>query len=219
MRYPAHVNGDVGGLTVAVLVIGGCIPLQPAEDQHEDPQTLARAEAERDLGCAAVELREVPAESSEGRAFSAEGCGQVASYEVICSRKNECAVVRQDELTVSSTPAEPGARSGRQPASSTQPPAGAEPASSSEPHARGTVSVTLRSSCPETVKVFFGDKPRFSSGRTSSVSGNSRRNESLRVGDTIWLLDSGGDGIASVTVSESTREVEVSRECSALMAH
>ena len=37
----------------------------------------------------------------------------------------------------------------------------------------GPVSVTIRSACSKTVKVFYGDKPKFGSGTYSSISSNS----------------------------------------------
>ncbi len=87
---------------------------------------------------------------------------------------------------------------------------------SSRPAASQTVSVTLRSSCSKTVKVFYGDKPRFSSGTESSISSNSVSSKTFQVGDKIWLLDDRGNGVDEVTVGSSTRQVEVGSSCSSL---
>ena len=110
-----------------------------------------------------------------------------------------------------------------------QPPSYGEPASygstsSSEPPARAqpaaptTVSVTLRSACSKTVKVFYGAKPGFSSGTQSSISSNSVSNKTFRPGDQMWLLDDGGRGIAGVTIDDRTRQVEVTSGCASLSA-
>lgn len=82
--------------------------------------------------------------------------------------------------------------------------------------ASSTVSVTIRSSCGRTVPVFYGDKPRFGSGTTSSVSSNSVSSRTFRVGDMMWLLDERGDGVASATISQSTRTIEIGASCSGL---
>ena len=66
--------------------------------------------------------------------------------------------------------------------------------------------------------VFYGDKPRFSSGTTSSISSNSVQSHSFQVGDNMWLLDDTGDGVGSVTISNGTREIEVSKNCGGLSA-
>lgn len=74
----------------------------------------------------------------------------------------------------------------------------------------GPVSVTIRSSCGKTVRVFFGDKPKFGSGTTSSISSNSVQSHSFRAGDQMWIVDEHDNGISNTQVSSSTREIEVS---------
>ena len=80
------------------------------------------------------------------------------------------------------------------------------------------VSVTLRNTCSETVKVFFGDKPKFGSGRYSSLSSNSSTSHSFMPGDMFWIVDDGQNGVSSVTIGESTRTVEVQSGCTGLSA-
>jgi len=77
-----------------------------------------------------------------------------------------------------------------------------------------SVSVTIRSSCARTVKVFYGDTPRFGSGTTSSVSSNSVSSRRFRVGDMMWVLDDRGEGAS--TVSQSTRTIEITASCTGL---
>ncbi len=81
---------------------------------------------------------------------------------------------------------------------------------------RGPVSVTIRSSCSRTVSVFYGDKPKYGSGTTSSISSNSINSHSFRDGDMFWVLDASGDGVASVTVTQGMRNLEILGSCSDL---
>jgi hypothetical protein len=82
--------------------------------------------------------------------------------------------------------------------------------------ASGPVSVTIRSSCRETVKVFYGDKPKYGSGTQSSISGNSRQSHSFRPGDMFWIVDSSGNGMSSVTVNPGMREIEILSSCTGM---
>jgi hypothetical protein len=79
-------------------------------------------------------------------------------------------------------------------------------------------SFTLRNTCRETVKLFFGKTPKFGSGRTDSMSGNSRRNESMTEGEMIWIVDGSGNGISSYSVSAGVREVTISESCMGFQA-
>jgi hypothetical protein len=94
----------------------------------------------------------------------------------------------------------------------------ADRASSPAPAAPSTVSVTIRSACSRTVSVFYGDKPRFSSGTTSSISSNSVQSKTFQVGDTMWVLDDRGEGASSATISASTRNIEITSSCTGLSA-
>jgi hypothetical protein len=89
---------------------------------------------------------------------------------------------------------------------------------SNQPSSSGPerVSFTLRSSCSKTVSVFFGQTPKYGSGRTTPIGGNSVQNESLNAGDMLWLVDGSGNGLSSVSVSTGTREVEIGSSCTSL---
>ena len=89
----------------------------------------------------------------------------------------------------------------------TQSPSSSSSSGSSAPS--GPVSVTIRSSCGSTVRVFYGDKPKFGSGTTSSISSNSVQSHSFRVGDMMWVVDDHDNGLGSVTISSNTRELTV----------
>lgn len=84
--------------------------------------------------------------------------------------------------------------------------------------APSSVSVTLKNNCPNTVKIFFGDKPKFGSGTYSSLSSNTSTSKSFRPGDMVWIVDDSQNGVASATVSASTRRIEVTSSCTGLSA-
>lgn len=88
--------------------------------------------------------------------------------------------------------------------------------SKSEPApAPTTVSVTLINGCPNTVKLFFGNKPKFGSGKYDSLSSNTRLNQTFRPGDQLWIVDDGQNGVSSVTIEAGMREVQVTSSCDA----
>jgi hypothetical protein len=90
--------------------------------------------------------------------------------------------------------------------------------SSSAPSGGGSVSVTIRSRCSKTVRVFFGSKPKYGSGTNSSISSNSVQSHSFRAGDMMWIIDDSENGVSSTTVSAGTREIEITSSCSGLTA-
>ncbi len=89
---------------------------------------------------------------------------------------------------------------------------------SSAPSGPSTVSVTIKNNCPSTVKIFFGSKPKFGSGRYSSIGSNTRTSQSMKPGDMLWIVDDSQNGISSTTVSGSTREIQIDKSCSGLSA-
>lgn len=97
--------------------------------------------------------------------------------------------------------------------SSPAPTAASTPAA---PAAPTTVSVTIRSSCSKTAKVFYGDKPGFSSGTQSSISSNSVQSKTFRVGDQMWVTDDSGKPLDSVRVDAGTRNIEILSSCSSI---
>jgi hypothetical protein len=72
-----------------------------------------------------------------------------------------------------------------------------------------TVYVTFRNHCGNTVKLFFGEKPPFSSGVETSVSGNSVDSRSISTGTLVWIVDDSGKPISSTTVSDGTGEIHI----------
>lgn len=93
-----------------------------------------------------------------------------------------------------------------------------QPERASAPAAPTTASVTIRSSCKQTAKVFYGAKPGFSSGTQSSISSNSVQSKTFRVGDQMWVTDDSGRGLDGVTIDAGTRQIEISSSCTSLSA-
>ncbi|MCB9793714.1 MAG: hypothetical protein H6741_13410 [Alphaproteobacteria bacterium] len=91
---------------------------------------------------------------------------------------------------------------------------GSSSSSSSAPSGPVMVSVSLKNGCSETVRLFFGDKPKYGSGRYSSLGSNNITSERLQEGDMIWLVDSSDNGLASYTASTGASSVEVNSSCS-----
>ena len=85
--------------------------------------------------------------------------------------------------------------------------------SGSSGSSNGPVSVTIRSSCPQTVKVFYGNTPKYGSGTNSSISSNSVNSHSFQPGDMFWTVDDSGNGLGSTTISSSTRQIEIGSDC------
>lgn len=96
------------------------------------------------------------------------------------------------------------------------PTAGGESAPAEAPAGPTTVSVDLKNSCKDTVKVFFGDKPKFGSGTYSSMSSNSRTGKTFQPGDMVWIVDNSQNGVASVTVAAGMKEIEITSSCTSL---
>jgi hypothetical protein len=89
---------------------------------------------------------------------------------------------------------------------------------SAAPAAPQYASFTLRNTCRETVKLFFGDKPKFGSGKSSTIGGNSQQSESMKQGDMLWIIDDSGNGVTSHTISGSEREVAINGSCNGFEA-
>jgi hypothetical protein len=80
----------------------------------------------------------------------------------------------------------------------------------------GPVSVTIRSQCPQTVRVFYGDKPKFGSGTNSTISSNSVNSHTFQPGDMFWIIDDSENGLDSVTVDDRVGTIEINRDCTSM---
>jgi hypothetical protein len=80
------------------------------------------------------------------------------------------------------------------------------------PAGGGPVSVRLYNACSETVKLFFGDDPRFGSGTSSQISPNTSTSYSMREGAMIWIVID-GQPAASYSASPGNRDIQITRSC------
>lgn len=159
--------------------------------------------------------------------YDAEGCGKQAAYQGTCSLF--ACTASQPQLASAAPPAGDGGGgdiSGppSDQGSSNPPPSFDSPSSANNPAPAApsgpkVVSVNIRSSCSKTVKVFYGDKPKFGSGTTSSVSSNSVSSKQMQSGDMIWVVDDSDNGLGSVTIGDSTRGVEIGSDCTSIRAN
>jgi hypothetical protein len=91
--------------------------------------------------------------------------------------------------------------------------------SSSSPAPAGPTSVTIHSNCKQTVRVFLGDKPKYGSGTTTTISSNSISSYSLKPGSMIWIVDSSDNGLSSTSVGTSSQRIEISSTCTGFGAN
>jgi hypothetical protein len=84
---------------------------------------------------------------------------------------------------------------------------------STAPASPSVVSVTIRSSCSQTVRVFYGEKPKWGSGTYSTISSNSSTSHSFRPGDMFWIVDDSENGLSSTSVGVGTRQIEILPSC------
>lgn len=145
--------------------------------------------------------------------LASSACSLLGSY-----ANSASSMMTQPGVGATGTPATAGAP-GSTDATNT-PTSGSEAKSDAKaPSEPATVSITLRNSCSKTVKVFFGDKPKFGSGRYSSLSSNSRTNQTFKPGDQLWIVDDGQNGIENVKVEAGMKEIEVASSCDAFRTH
>ena len=83
-----------------------------------------------------------------------------------------------------------------------------------------SMSIDMKNECPKTVHLFFGEKPGFSSGRSSTLGSNTLTSEG-RGNDgtlTIWVTDDHEHGLASVKVAPSQRKATIGSDCTSIHA-
>lgn len=91
--------------------------------------------------------------------------------------------------------------------------AAAAPSSSGGSASAGSsrVTVNLYNNCPNTVKLFFGDNPGFSSGTSTSLSANTSTNYYMDAGDLMWITE-GGKGVSSYSASSNV-SLQITSSC------
>lgn len=107
--------------------------------------------------------------------------------------------------------APPPSGSAPPPATSSAPP----PAATTEAPAPSTYSsLQLHNDCPETVKLFFGEKPKFGSGTYTSLSSNTTTSYTGNAGDMIWIVDDSQNGVSSTMMSAGSQSLKITESCS-----
>lgn len=186
-------------------------------------ETAVRRQAAADFSCAENQINLKQQVSAGYLAnYDAQGCGRQATYQSACNLFACRAAQPQLADAGAPTPApadDAYAAPSEQGSGASPSPSFDAPANTSKPAAPSgpkIVSVTIRSSCSKTVKVFYGQKPKFGSGTTSSVSANSVSSKQMKAGDMIWVVDDGDNGLGSVTIGDSTRNVEIGGDCTSI---
>ena len=75
----------------------------------------------------------------------------------------------------------------------------------------------MRSACAHSVKVFYGKEPKFGSGRSGTISGNSTQGVSMNEGDMLWITDDHENGISNFVASAGSHELEISSSCTSFV--
>ena len=92
--------------------------------------------------------------------------------------------------------------------------AGAAPTQSA-PAAPSQVSISLHNDCPNKVKLFMGEKPKFGSGTYTSLDSNNTSSYSMKPGDMIWIVDESENGISSMSAGTGTfQNMKITSSCS-----
>jgi hypothetical protein len=104
------------------------------------------------------------------------------------------------------------------PSAGTPAPGGENVATGGGAAAPGPVSVDIHSSCEHSVKVFYGDKPKFGSGTYSSIEGHSIESHTFNPGEMLWIVDDEENGIAGTAVGPGIHQIEIPETCSSLIA-
>ncbi|MDI1450979.1 hypothetical protein [Polyangium sp. 6x1] len=76
-----------------------------------------------------------------------------------------------------------------------------------------TYSLRLHNSCSRTVKLFFGDNPKFGSGTRTSLGSNTTSSYSGGGPKTVWIVDDRDQGISSFVASGS-QSMQITSSCS-----
>ena len=94
------------------------------------------------------------------------------------------------------------------------PPPGSSSSSSSAPAAPQVISVSLHNDCPNTVKLFLGEKPKFGSGTNTSLGSNTTTSYQMKPGDMIWITDDSENGLSSTSIGGgSSQSIRIMPSC------
>lgn len=108
-----------------------------------------------------------------------------------------------------------GGGGGYPPPSTSSAGGGGDPAgeTSAPPAPQGPVSVDIHNTCPNNVKVFYGDRPKWGSGTYSSIESNSIESHSFNAGEMMWIVDDEENGLSSTSVGPGMHEIDILPSC------
>jgi len=75
-----------------------------------------------------------------------------------------------------------------------------------------TYSLRLHNSCSKPVLLFFGDKPKFGSGRKERLGTNNTTSYSGGAPQTVWIIDESENGLSSFVASGS-QSMQITSSC------
>lgn len=95
-----------------------------------------------------------------------------------------------------------------------------ESAAASSPSTPVPTTVEVHSDCSKTTRLFIGQKPKFGSGKTTTIGSNTTMSEGRNADGTqmIWIVDDSDNGLASAVVTVATKKVVVDSSCTAIHA-
>lgn len=131
----------------------------------------------------------------------------IVDYQAEAERRAAAQAARQAELAASAPSYSASTLSSTSSSSSTT--------TSSAP---ARASISLKNGCSQTVKLFFGDKPKYGSGRYSTIGANNIISESMSPGDMIWIVDDSQNGVSSFTAGSGSQRVEINSSCTGFIA-
>ena len=79
-------------------------------------------------------------------------------------------------------------------------------------------SLTLHSDCATTVKLFVGQKPKFGSGTSTSISSNATESFTVQSGKSLWIVGASDEGIAEYVGQPGTHRVKIPATCKEFVA-
>lgn len=202
---------------LAVLLLASATLLPACAGRLE---TTVRKRAAGDFQCTPEQVQvEATRAGAMSGDYMARGCGQESAYYARCGLIGICSASQPGaDVYASGGGSDPsygdGGGGGSAPPPSFDSPSdgGSEP--TSQPAAPSVVHLSMKNTCPQTVNLFFGDKPKFGSGRYTTLGSNTITSESMQPGDMIWIVDGSQNGISSVTVDAGTKNVEINGDCS-----
>lgn len=79
-------------------------------------------------------------------------------------------------------------------------------------------SLTLHSDCSATVKLFVGEKPKYGSGTSTSISSNATESFTVQAGKSLWIVGANDEGIAEYVGQPGTHRMKIPASCKEFVA-